>query len=64
MISNKELELMCMLSKSIIDPNRHHLSIIDWACQKSGTNLGIIPNDYTTLLNMSLKDILEKIKIK
>ena len=64
MISNKELELMCMLSKSIIDPNRHHLSIIDWACQKSGTNLGIIPNDYTTILNMSLKDILEKIKIK
>jgi hypothetical protein len=64
MISNKELELMNMLSKSIIDPNRHHLSIIDWACQKSGTNLGIIPNDYTALLNMSLKDILEKIKIK
>jgi hypothetical protein len=64
LVANKELELMGMLSKSVIDPNRHHLSIIDWACQKSGTNLGITPEDYTTLLNMSLKDILEKIETK
>ena len=64
LVTNKELELMGMLSKSIIDPNRHHLSIIDWACQKSGTNLGITPEDYTTILNMPLKDILEKIETK
>ena len=64
LVSNKDLELMSALSKSIIDPNRHHLSIIDWACQKSGTNLGVTPEDYTTLLNMSLKDILEKIETK
>ena len=64
LIANKELELMSMLSKSIIDPNRHHLSIIDWACQKSGANLGITSDDYSALLNMSLKDILEKIETK
>ena len=64
LVANKELELMSMLSKSIIDPNRHHLSIIDWACQKSGTNLGITSDDYSALLNMSLKDILEKIETK
>ena len=64
MVANKELELMNMLSKSIIDPNRHHLSIIDWACQKSGTNLGITSDDYSDLLSMSLKDILEKIETK
>jgi hypothetical protein len=64
LVTNKELELMGMLSKSIIDPNRHHLSIVDWACQKSGTNLGITPDDYATILNMSLKDILEKIETK
>lgn len=64
LVANKELELMSVLSKSIIDPNRHHLSIIDWACQKSGTNLGITSDDYSTLLNMSLKDILEKIETK
>jgi len=61
MVANKELELMTILSKSIIDPNRHHLSIVDWACQKSGSNLGVTPEDYSTLLNMSLKDILEKL---
>lgn len=64
LVTNKELELMNMLSKSIIDPSRHHLSIVEWACQKSGTNLGITPDDYTTLLNMNLKDILEKIETK
>ena len=64
LVANKELELMSMLSKSIIDTNRHHLSIIDWACQKSGTNLGITSDDYATILNMSLKDILEKIETK
>jgi hypothetical protein len=64
LVTNKELELMSVLSKSIIDTNRHFLSIIDWACQKSGTNLGITPDDYTTLMNMSLKDILEKIETK
>ena len=64
LVANKELELMSALSKSIIDPNRHYLSIIDWACQKSGENLGITSDDYTTILNMSLKDILEKIEKK
>ena len=64
LVANKDAELMSALSKSIIDINRHHLSIIDWACQKSSTNLGITPEDYTTILNMSLKDILEKIETK
>ena len=64
LVANKELELMSALSKSIIDPNRHHLSITDWACQKSGQNLGITSDDYSALLNMSLKDILEKIETK
>lgn len=64
MAANKELELMTALSKSIIDPNRHHLSILDWACQKSGTNLGISTEDYSSMMNMSLKDILEKIETK
>lgn len=62
--TNKELELMHALSKSIIDPNRHHLSIIDWACQKSSVKLGLKSEDYEALLNMSLKDILEKIETK
>ena len=61
---NKNLELVKNLSRSIVDENRHHLSIIDWACQKSGTNLGITSDDYSFLMNMTLKDILEKIETK
>lgn len=64
LIPNKEFELMSALSKSIIDPNRHHLSITEWACQKSGVNLGITSDDYNTLMNMSLKDILNIIETK
>lgn len=64
LVPNKELELMSALSKSIIDPNRHHLSITEWACQKSGANLGVTTDDYATLLNMSLKDILTLIETK
>ncbi len=64
LVSNKELELMSMLSKSIIDTSRHHLSIVDWACQKSGSNLGITPDDYSGILNMTLQEILEKIENK
>lgn len=64
LVSNKELELMSMLSKSIIDTNRHHLSILDWACQKSGSYLRITPDDYEALLNMPLKDILKIIETK
>jgi hypothetical protein len=62
MVANKELELMTVISKSITDINRHHLSILDWACQKSGSSLGINTEDFSDILNMSLKDILEKIE--
>ena len=61
-IDNKELELIKILSKSILDPNRHQLSIIDWACQMSSNNIGITPNNYNMFMNMTLKEILELIE--
>lgn len=64
LVANKELELISALAKSIIDPNRHYLSIVEWACQKSSANLGIKSSDYESILNMSLKDILDKIETK
>lgn len=64
LVQNKNLELMRNLSMSIIDENRHHLSILDWSCQKTGNKLGIEVSDYNELLNMTLKDILEKIETK
>jgi hypothetical protein len=62
LVINKNLELMKNLSKSIIDENRHHLSILDWSCYKTGSMMGIVKEDYNELMNMSLKDILELIE--
>jgi hypothetical protein len=64
MVVDKDLELMRILSKSIIDENRHHLSIIDWGCQKSSSDLGATSEDFSQLMNMTLKDILAKIEKK
>ena len=62
LVINKNLELMKNLSKSIVDENRHHLSILDWSCYKTGSMSGIVKEDYNELMNMSLKDILELIE--
>lgn len=62
LVMNKNLELVKNLSKSVIDENRHHLSILDWACYKTGSSMGIVKEDYNELVNMSLKDILELIE--
>ncbi len=64
MVVNKDLELMSILAKSIIDENRHHLSIVDWGCQKSCPDLGATSEDFNELMNMSLKDIIKKIEKK
>lgn len=62
MALNKEKTLMESLSKTILDVNRHHLSIIDWTCQKTADKLRIKPEDFNDLLNMTLGEILEKIE--
>jgi hypothetical protein len=60
--SNKHKTLMESLSKTILDVNRHHLSIIDWTCQKTAEKLRLKPEDFEDLLNMTLGEILEKIE--
>ena len=61
LVQNKEKTLMEFLSMTLLDRNRHHLSVIDWTCQKTGEKFRITPEDFTTLLEMPLKDILTKI---
>jgi hypothetical protein len=62
MVVNKERALMEVIAKTIIDENRHHLSIIDWTCQKTGEKMRIKPEDFKDLLDMKLSDILDKIE--
>lgn len=59
-VVNKEKALMEAISKTLLDENRHHLSIIDWTCQKTGEKMRIKPEDFKDLLDMKLSDILEK----
>jgi hypothetical protein len=55
---------MEVIAKTILDENRHHLTIIEWSCQKTGEKMRINPDDFKDLLNMKLSDILEKIETK
>lgn len=62
MVDNKEKALMEVIAKTILDSNRHHLSVVDWSCQKTGEKLRINPDDFKDLLDMKLSDIIEKIE--
>lgn len=61
LVLNKEKELISILCKSILDQNRHHLSVLDWAIQKVGEKFSIEKKDYESLLSLTLSQILEKI---
>ena len=58
---NKNEGLMKEISKSILDRNRHHLSIIEWAIEKTGSRSKIKKEDFEDILNMKLGDILNQI---
>lgn len=62
LVVNKDLELMKIIAKSIIDENRHHLNIVEWACAKSSGTYNLTEEDFSSLLKMNLGEILEKIK--
>lgn len=62
--TNKNLELIKILSETILDTNRHHLDVIDWAVEKTGTKLKINREDFAQLLDMKLSDILKIIDNK
>lgn len=61
-LENPEQSLVENLCLSILDKNRHKLSIIDWACEKLGNKIGLKSEDFSKLLEMPLKDILEYVE--
>lgn len=62
LMSNKDHVLMDILAKSIVDPNRHHLSIAEWACEKVATKLSLVKEDFDYLMDLPLKQVLELIE--
>ncbi len=59
LIKNKEEFLIDILAKSIGDKSRHHLSIVEWACEKIGSKMGIVPADFDCIIDMPLGEILK-----
>lgn len=59
---NKTDFLMKEISRSILDTSRHHLSIIEWAIEKTGKKSKLKKEDFEEILNMKLSDILKNIE--
>jgi hypothetical protein len=62
MMSNKDRVLIDILSKSIIDPSRHHLSIAEWGCEKIAPKLSLVASDFEYLMDMPLSEILKLVE--
>ncbi len=60
-VVDKNKTLIETLAKAICDRNRHDLSVIEWASQKSSRNLKVKPEDYKDLMNLTLEEILKMI---
>lgn len=61
-VDNKNKKLMEFISKSIVDKNRHYLTILEWAIRKKGNKYEIKKDDYKDLLKMTLGEILKEIE--
>jgi hypothetical protein len=64
MVQNKNVELINILCRAILDQNRHHLSILEWTYQKTGKFMGIEKKDYKDLLDLKLNDIIKILENK
>lgn len=61
LIKDKNPILIKALCQSILDPNRHVLSVVDWACQKTGDKWDLQPEDFKDFLNKPLSEILQNV---
>ena len=61
-LKDKDVALIKNLAQAIIDPNRHHLSIIEWASKKTGEKLGIKVEDYEKFRNITLDEFLSYVE--
>jgi hypothetical protein len=49
-----------ILFTASLDPNRNNMTIVEWACNKIGTNLSLTESDFEPIINKSIKSILDK----
>lgn len=58
LMPNKERLVIDILFKAVVDPNRHAITIPEWAIQKTAPKLELEAEDFAHLMEMPLKDIL------
>jgi hypothetical protein len=56
----KERMLTKILFSASLDPNRNNMTVVQWACNKTGSNLSLIEADFEPIINKSIKSIIEK----
>lgn len=56
--SNKDKILIESIAKSIVDPHRNHLNILDWCIQKKARYQQLTKEDFEKILNKPLVEIL------
>lgn len=61
LVQDKNKELIKEIANSILDRNRHHLSVLEWAIEKTGKKLKLEKSDFDELLDMKFSDILKLI---
>jgi hypothetical protein len=59
LMQNKDKTLIDILLRSIIDPNRHAITIPEWACDKVAPKLGLVNSDFDYIIDMSVRDIID-----
>lgn len=59
LVPNKERLLVEILMKSVLDKNRHAITIPEWACQKTAPNMELDPSDFSSLMQMPLNEIIK-----
>jgi hypothetical protein len=57
----KETLLIKILMSAALDTNRNNMSIIEWACNKTGNQFDVKPDDFNSIITNSLSSILDKL---
>jgi len=59
--SDKESLLIKILMSAALDSNRNNMTIVDWACRKTGIQFDVRPDDFNSIITNPLSTILEKL---
>lgn len=62
LVPNKDKFLIQLLAKTILDDKRHHLSPLEWCCQKVAKNWELSPDDFNGVMGLTMKEIFERIE--